>query len=400
MALTDTAARQAKAKDKQYKLADGKGMFLLVNPKGQKYWRLKYRFAGKEKLLAIGVYPEISLKEARTLRDRAREQLRKGIDPNEAKKAEKASKNEAENSFETVAQEWFAKRKPNWSKSHADRVWRALEKDLLPRIGSKPIASITAPELLNALCKVESRGAIETAHRVKQVAGQVFRYGVATGRCERDISLDLKGALAKPVKTHLAAITKPKEVGNLLVAIESFQGTPVVKAALQLSPLLLCRPGELRHMEWTEINWEEKRWEIPGEKMKLKQPHIVPLCRQAIAILEEIQLLTGSGKYVFPNARGTSRPLSENGTRTALRTMGFDNETMTPHGFRAMGRTILDEVLGYRVDWIEHQLAHAVKDTNGRAYNRTTHLPQRAEMMQKWADYLDTLAENAAKNTP
>lgn len=396
MALTDTAARQAKAKDKQYKLADEKGMFLLVTPKGQKYWRLKYRFAGKEKLLALGVYPEVSLKDARLLRDKAREHLRNQIDPSNAKQQLKSAIHEAvENSFKLVAEEWFTLQTPHWSQSHIERVSSALQKDLYPIIGNRAISTITAPELLQALRKIEFRGAIETANKTKQIAGQIFRYGIATGRCERDVAADLKGALAKPVKRHLAAITEPKEVGKLLLAIETFQGTHTVKTALCLSPLLLCRPGELRHMEWTEINWDEKRWEIPANKMKLKEPHIVPLSTQAICHLCDIKQLTGNGKYVFPSPRGNSRPLSENGVRTALRTLGFDNETMTPHGFRAMGRTILDEVLGYRIDWIEHQLAHAVKDTNGRAYNRTTHLPQRTKMLQHWADYLDTLREKA-----
>jgi integrase len=246
-----------------------------------------------------------------------------------------------------------------------------------------------------ALRKIEDRGALETAHRAKQTAGQVFRYAVATGRAERDPTGDLKGALGNPKGRHLAAITDPKEVGKLLVAMKGYTGTQVVKAALLLSPLLICRPGELRHMEWTEVKWEENSWELPGEKMKTKQPHVVPLSTQALDLLRELKKLTGNGRYVFPSARGASRPLSENGVRTALRTLGYDNNTMTPHGFRAMARTILDEVLDFRVDWIEHQLAHAVRDTNGRAYNRTTHLEGRRQMMQKWADYLDWQSEKA-----
>jgi integrase len=268
---------------------------------------------------------------------------------------------------------------------------RALEKDLFPQIGNRPISEITAPDLLMALRKIEARGAVETAHRAKQTAGQIFRFAIATGRAERDPSSDLKGALMNPKKKHLAAITEPKEVGKLLVAMDGFRGTPVVKTALLLSPLLFCRPGELRHMEWTEINWEEERWELPAEKMKMKQPHLVPLSKQALELLREHEKLTGRGRYVFPSARGASRPLSENGVRTALRTLGYDNDTMTPHGFRAMARTILDEVLNFRVDWIEHQLAHAVRDANGRAYNRTAHMEGRREMMQGWADYLDNL---------
>ncbi len=388
MALTDPKIKQAKAKDKDYKLSDEKGLFLLVKKTGAKYWRMKYRFAGKEKLMAFGVYPDVTLKEARAHGEEARKQLRAGIDPNAAKKAEKQKEN---NSFELVAREWYAKKKPHWSESHCVRVLRGLENDLLPSLGDMPIDIISASDLLTALRKIEAREAFESARKVKQIAGQIFRYGIATARCKHDISADLREALQQPVVKHFAAITEPKEVGRLMVAIDGFQGTVTVKAALQLSPLLFQRPGEIRHMEWKEINWEEERWEIPAEKMKLREPHIVPLCKQALAILEQQELLTGRGRYVLPSQRGASRPLSENGVRVALRTMGFDNETITPHGFRAMARTILDEVLGFRVDWIEQQLAHAVKDANGRAYNRTKHLEQRRNMMQKWADYLDDL---------
>jgi integrase len=281
------------------------------------------------------------------------------------------------------------------SEKHRNRVKRALENDLFPSLGKRPINEITSPELLMALRKIEARGAIETAHRAKQTAGQIFRFGVATGRAKRDPTPDLKEALQNRQKKHFAAITDPKEVGKLLVAIDAFQGTPVVKAALLLSPLLFQRPGEVRAMEWVEINWEEERWEIPVERMKMNQPHIVPLCSQSQELLTALHQLTGRGRYVFPSARGASRCLSENGVRSALRTLGYDNDTMTPHGFRAMARTILDEVLGYPVDWIDHQLAHAVTDTNGRAYNRTAHLPQRRNMMQEWADYLDTLRTQA-----
>jgi integrase len=274
------------------------------------------------------------------------------------------------------------------SDSYKVRTLRILEKDLYPTIGARPISQINAAELLVALRRIESRDAVDTAHRAKQASGLIFRYGIATGRCERDPSRDLAGALKSRKKKHHAAITNPKEVGRLMRAIESFRGTATVKAALQLSPLLFQRPGEIRHMEWGEINWDEKRWEIPAEKMKMRVQHIVPLCKQALTILEGINRLTGKGKYVFPSARGASRPLSENGVRAALRDLGFTNDQMTPHGFRAMARTILDEVLNYRVDWIEHQLAHAVRDANGRAYNRTAHLDGRIKMMQAWADYL------------
>jgi len=279
------------------------------------------------------------------------------------------------------------------SKSHRERTLRAMEKDLFPKLGNRPISEINAPELLATLRRIESRGAIETAHRAKQTAGQIFRYAVATGRAERDPSGDLKGALRNPKKRHLAAITEPKEVSKLLVAMDGFQGTPVVKTALLISPLLFQRPGEIRSMEWTEIDWELQQWQIPEHKMKIRRPHIVPRSTQAISRRKDLEPVPGRGKFVFPSARGGSRCLSENGVRTALRTLGYGNETMTPHGFRAMARTLLDEVLKVRVDIIEHQLAHAVKDPTGRAYNRTSFIEDRQLMMQSWADYLDKLRE-------
>lgn len=392
--LTATSVKQAKPRDKQYKMTDGGGMYLLVTTSGSRYWRYNYRFAGKRKTLSIGVYPEISLADARKLHQEAREKLAKGIDPGEVKKVEKLTRHlAAAESFEAIGREWFAQNMDGKSKSYLDRTLRILEKDLYPVIGSRPIANVTAPELLAALRRIEARGAIDIAHRAKQTAGKIFRYAVATGRAERDPSQDLTGALKARNKKHHASITDPKEVGKLMVAIDGFEGTLVVKTALKLSPLLFQRPGEIRHMEWSEIDWEQKRWEIPSEKMKMRLPHIVPLCSQAIELLTELHKLTGRGKYVFPSARGASRPLSENGVRTALRTIGYTNGQISPHGFRAMARTILDEVLGYRVDWIEHQLAHAVKDSNGRAYNRTSHLPQRFEMMQGWGNYLEKLKE-------
>lgn len=392
MALTATEVKQAKPKEKAYKLADGAGLFLLVNPKGAKYWRYKYRYAGKEKMLALGVYPEVSLKLAREKHQDARQRLSKGIDPSELRKVEKLTRHIATaDSFEAVALEWFNQLMPEKSKSYHDRTERILRKDLFPVLGNRPIKSITSPELLASLRRIEARGANDIAHRAKQTAGQIFRYAVATGRAERDPSSDLKGALKPRNKKHHAAITDPKEVGRLLLAIDGFEGTEVVKTALKLSPLLFQRPGEIRHMEWAEIDWDMKRWELPAEKMKMKLPHIVPLSEQAIELLQALYPITGRGEYVFPSARGRSRALSENGVRTALRTIGYTNEQITPHGFRAMARTILDEVLGVRVDWIEHQLAHAVKDPNGRAYNRTSHIEARAKMMQDWADYLDSL---------
>jgi integrase len=389
--LTATAVKQAKPKAKPYKLADGGGLYLHVKTAG-KYWRYKYRFAGKEKLLALGTYPEISLAEARKVHQTARENLADGIDPSSHKKTKKsANQSNSANSFEAVALEWSKTRRKK-ADSTEKRQRALLEKDLFPFIGSRPIADIDAPELLKTLRKIESRGAIETAHRANRLAGQIFRYAIVTGRSKHNPSIDLKDALTQPIKSHRKSITDPAEVGPLIAAIKNYQATPVVMAALQLSPLFLCRPGELRHLEWTEVNFAEARIELPASKMKMKEPHIIPLASQAIAILKELQPITGRGNYVFPSARGASRPLSDNGVRTALRTLGYTNDQICPHGFRAMGRTILDEVLNFPVDWIEHQIAHSVKDANGRAYNRTKHLPQRKKMMQTWADYLDSLA--------
>jgi integrase len=389
--LTATAVKQAKPKAKPYKLADGGGLYLHVKTAG-KYWRYKYRFAGKEKLLALGTYPDISLADARKLHQAARENLADGIDPSSHKKTKKsADQSNSANSFEAVALEW-SKTRSKKADSTEKRQRSLLEKDLFPFIGSRPIADIDAPELLKTLRKIENRGAIETAHRANRLAGQIFRYAIVTGRSKHNPSIDLKDALTQPIKSHRKSITDPAEVGPLMAAIKNYQATPVVMAALQLSPLFLCRPGELRHLEWAEVNFAEARIELPASKMKMKEPHIIPLASQAIAILKELQPISGRGKYVFPSARGASRPLSDNGVRTALRTLGYTNDQICPHGFRAMGRTILDEVLNFPVDWIEHQIAHSVKDANGRAYNRTKHLPQRHQMMQTWANYLDSLA--------
>lgn len=397
MPLTATGVKQAKPKSAPYKLADSGGLHLLVKSNGGKYWRYKYRFAGKEKVLALGTFPDVSLAKARELHQTARQQLQDGIDPGAVRKVEKLTRHLASvDSFEAVAIEWYESKLQDKSDSYRERTARLLKKDLYPPLGNRPINQVTPAELLQALRKVEARGAVDMAHRAKETAGQVFRFAVATGRCERDPSADLKGALKSRKKTHHAAITDPVQVGALLLAMDDFQGTPVVKTALQLSPLLFQRPGEIRAMEWAEINWDESRWELPAEKMKMRLPHIVPLPTQALALLRDLQPLTGRGRYVFPSARGASRCLSDNGVRTALRALGYHNDVMTPHGFRAMARTILDEVLHFRVDYIEHQLAHAVRDATGRAYNRTSHLPERKKMMQVWADYLDNLKVQAA----
>ena len=390
MSLTDTTVRNAKPGEKTARIFDGGGLYLEVAPSGGKWWRLKYRHGGKEKRLSLGVYPDVSLKDARQRRDDARKLLANDIDPAENRKAVKAARVErAGNSFEVIAREWYAKNSPNWAENHGKRILQRFERDLFPWIGGRPIAEITAPELLAVLRRIEARGAVETAHRAHQNCGQVFRYAIATGRAVRDPSPDLKGALPPVKEKHLAAITDPKAIGPLLRAMDDYQGQFVTKCALRLAPLVFVRPGELRKAEWVEFDLDKAEWNIPAERMKMREPHLVPLSAQAVTILRELHALTGGGKYVFPGARTTKRPMSDNAILAALRRMGFTKDEMSGHGFRAMARTILDEVLQVRPDYIEHQLAHAVCDPNGRAYNRTAHLAERRKMMQLWADYLD-----------
>ncbi|WP_426664091.1 tyrosine-type recombinase/integrase [Rhodanobacter aciditrophus] len=390
MALTDTAIRKAKASDKPQKLTDGAGMYLLLNPNGSKWWRLDYRHNGKRKTLSLGTYPDTGLADARDKRDAARKLLAAGIDPSEQRKAEKAAGEErAANSFEVVAREWLGKQ--TWVEHYRVKVEAWMANDVYPYVGGRPIAELSAPEFLRVGRRMEERGALESAHRVLQTCGQVMRYAIATGRADRNPVADLKGAIASPAERHHAAITDPAVLGGLLRAIEGYTGDITTRAALKLSALLFVRPGELRHAEWAEFDLDAGEWNIPAGKMKMRQPHLVPLCEQAVAILRELHQLTGRGQYVFPGGRSPRRPMSNNAINAALRRMGYGTDTMTAHGFRATARTILDEVLGYRVDFIEHQLAHAVKDPNGRAYNRTAHLPERRKMMQGWADYLDAL---------
>ncbi|MDD2732748.1 MAG: integrase arm-type DNA-binding domain-containing protein [Desulfuromonadaceae bacterium] len=394
--LSDIQVRTAKPQGKEFKLMDGFGLYLLVTPTNGKLWRFDYRFGDKRKVLAFGAYPALSLADARQRREDAKKLLANGIDPGEMKKTIKQTKIDLEeNSFEIIALEWHTKFSGQWSEGHALTIMDRLKRDVFPWLGSKPIAEIKPVDILAVLRRVEGRGALETAHRIRTICGQVLRYAVATGRAERDIAADLRGALPPVREKHHAALTDPKEVAELLRAIDSFVGTFHVQCALKLAPILFVRPGELRQMEWAEIDFEEGRWNIPAEKMKMKIPHIVPLSRQAMAILKELQPLTGFGKYVFPNHRTPLRPMTDNAINAALRRMGYTSEDQTGHGFRAMARTILDEVLQVRPDYIEHQLAHAVKDPNGRAYNRTAHLVERKKMMQLWADYLDGLKAGA-----
>lgn len=399
MALTDVKVRNAKPGEKPIKLYDGDGLYLLITPAGGKWWRFKYRFEGKEKLLALGTYPEVSLLEARDKRIEARKQVAARVDPSEAKKAKKAAGQEASaNSFEVVAREWHGKFAPTWSDSHALWVIRRLEQYVFPAIGTRPIGELKAPEVLKVLRRIEAV-ALETAHRVKFVCGQVFRYAVGEGKAERDLTADLRGLLPPRSQKHHRAITNPKDVVGLLRAIDIFTGTFVVKSALLLAPLVFQRPGELRKAEWSEFDLEAAEWNIPIERLKLKkrvkkdragEKHLVPLSTKSIAILEELHALTGRSRYVFPSARSFAKPMSNMAVNAALARMGYGDE-MTGHGFRATARTVLDEVLGYRTDIVDHQLAHAVKDPNGRAYNRTSFLAYRKYMMQDWSDYLDLL---------
>jgi integrase len=394
MALTDTAVRNAKLAEKPYKLTHGKGLYLLVNATG-KYWRLDYRFAGKRKTLALGVYPDVTLATARERRDDARKLLASDTDPSLVMAVNKRARLDgAQNTFEAVAREWYAKKLPTWAPTTAQKVIRQLEKDIFPWIGNRPIKDIAAPELLAALRRMESRGALELAHRMREYCGMVFRYAVATGKAERDSSGDLKGALA-PVKTkHHASVTDPKKIGELLRAIDGYTGSFMTKCALQLAPLVFVRPGELRTAEWAEFDLDASEWRIPGEKMKMRDKHIVPLSQQAVEILRSIHPLTGSGRYVFPSVRTTVRPMSENTVNAALRRMGYEKNEMTGHGFRSMASTLLHEQ-GWPHEAIERQLAHAERNKVSAAYNYAEHLPKRREMMQYWADYLIRLAAGA-----
>jgi integrase len=394
MALTDTFVKNVKhtgaASGDKY--TDGRAMYLLVNAVG-KYWRMNYRFADKRKTLALGVYPDVGLAKARARRDKAREKLADGIDPATAKREEKqAQADAAANTFEAVARVWLAKTVSKRAEVTQSRITTLLEKDVFPFIGSMPISTIKPRDVLDkAVRKIEARGSIDTAHRAKQICGQIFRYAVAVGLAERDVTTDLRGALAAIPESHFAAITEPKQAGELMRSIFDYTGHPCTVAALKLTPLVFVRPGELRTAEWAEIDLDAAEWRIPASKMKMKVDHLVPLSTQAVALLHSVQPITGHGRYVFPSLRTGERPMSENTINAALRGLGYSKEVHTAHGFRALARTIMDEVMGERVDLIEHQLAHAVKDPNGRAYNRTAHLPARRVMMQNWANYLDKL---------
>jgi integrase len=391
MPLTDATIKNARPAGKPVRLFDGGGLYLEVSPAGGRLWRLKYRFDGREKRLAVGQYPEVSLKEARERRSEAKRLLTNvGISLSEVKRAQKAAKQaRAANSFEVIAREWFAAWKTNRAESHYSKVIARLEKDVFPWLGGKAIAEITAPDVLAVMRRIESRGTLDTAHRAGGECSQIFRYAIATGRATYNPVPDLRGALPPISKKHFPAITDPVRVGELLRAIDAFKGTYPVRAALALAPLVFTRPGDLRAARWADSDLGAGEWKYLVPKTKTE--HLVPLARQAVGILEELHPLTGAGEYVFPG-RDPKQPISNATLNAALTRLGYDTKTeMTGHGFRAMARTLLAEELGFDPLVIEHQLAHAVPDALGQAYNRTRYLKQRKEMMQAWADYLDKL---------
>ncbi len=391
MKLTDTFLRAVKATGKAQKHPDGGGLYLYVSPTGGKLWRMDYRFEGKRKTLSIGGYPVVSLADARARRQAAKVQLAQDIDPCAHKQAAKASiRAEATNSFEIVAREWFDKYKDSWVDHHGKKILARLENDIFPLIGSKPVGAVTAPELLEALRRIEARGAIDTAHRTLQNCGQIFRYAIATGRAERDTAADLRDALSPVKVTNFASITEPKAIGALLRDIEAYPGNLIVRAALRIAPYVFVRPGELRRAEWSEFNLESAEWRIPAARMKMKEMHIVPLARQVVGILEDLRQYTGHSRYLFPSMRANTAPISDVTLLAALRRMGYDKDTMTVHGFRSMASTLLNEQ-GYNRDWIERQLAHGERNTVRASYNYAQYLPERRRMMQEWADYLDSL---------
>jgi integrase len=392
MALSDVKIRNAKAKEKAYKLADERGLYLLVTTTGSKLWRFDYRHAGKRKTLAIGNYPDRSLRKAWESRDEARRLLSEGVDPAAAKRHKKAEgKVAAANTYEAVAREWLEKQALS-ATTRAKALWM-LESHALPWIGNRAISEIRAPEVLAVLRRIEAQGKLETAQRVKQQAGRVFRYAVATGRAIDDPTAALRGALRTPITRHRASITDPKLIGPLLRAVDGYSGSFVTACALRLAPLLFVRPGELRHAEWSEFDFDAAEWRIPAAKMKMRAVHIVPLSTQALAVLRELQPLTGAGRYVFPGIRGRGRPMSENTVVGALRRLGYSGDEMSGHGFRSMASTRLHE-MGWPHDSIERQLAHAQRDQVSAAYNYAEHLPERRKMMQAWADYLDVLRDD------
>lgn len=405
MALTELEIKSLKPTDKQQKLSDSGGLQLLVHTNGSKYWRFAYRFNGKQKVMALGVYPAVTLAQARVKRDEAKKLLAAGTDPSEVitKKAKKSVAVEAqiievtkiELLFEFVATEWFTKFSVGNTPKHSAKIMGWLKKDVFPWIGKRPINEITPLELLTVMRRMESRGVLSTAHDVLALCGRIFRYGVATGKVERDPAADLRGALPPVQSKHFASITEPKDIGELLRKIDTYRGSHVTRCALALAPLVFVRPGELRHAEWCEIDFDSALWTIPAQKMKARREHIVPLATQAIAIFREMQPLTGAGKYVFAGAHNANRPMSDGAINKALQSLGYDTQKVqTGHGFRSMASTLLNEQ-GYNFDAIEVQLAHKETNKVREAYNKAQYLAERKKMMQSWADYLTVLKNGA-----
>lgn len=394
MKLTDAKLRALKPNGKTQKLSDGGGLYVHLSPVGGKLWRLFYRFGGKQKTLAIGKYPDVSLVEARKRRDEARELLGQGIDPGERKKEGKAAAAAADlakaMTYEVVAREWFVTYSSGWTESNRAKILARQEKDVFPFLGRLPIGEITAPAVLAVARRIEKRGAVDTAHRAMQDCSRIFRYAVATGRGERDPVADLKGALSPVRSTSYASIKEPKAIGALLRDINAYSGNLIVRAALRLAPYVFVRPGELRRAEWAEFNLESAEWRIPAEKMKMRVVHIVPLARQVLEILHDLAQYTGGGRYLFPSMRANSSPISDMTLLAGLRRLGYGKDEMTMHGFRSMASTLLNEQ-GYNRDWIERQLAHGERNSVRAAYNYAEYLPERRRMMQEWADYLDEL---------
>lgn len=394
MPLTDTAVKNAKPEAKPKKYSDGGGLFLYVSPTGSKIWRMGYRFENKQYLLTFGEYPYVSLKEARNKREEAKTLIAQGVNPSIHKKAVKAAKaSEETDTFEIIAREWYAKHSPTLVESHAKKILSRLENQLFPFLGSINIRKVEAADILKAVQHAERRQAVETAHRLVQLCGQVFRYAIVTGRTKHDISADLRGALQAVTVQHRAAITDSKGIGRLLRAIDGYAGYFPVCCALRLAPLVFVRPGELRQAEWAEIDTDAAEWRIPAEKMKMRQVHIVPLSRQALAILDDIRPFSGHGRYLFPSVRTDDRPITDATLLAAIRGMGFTKEEMTVHGFRGMASTLLNEK-GCNRDWIERQLAHGERNGVRAAYNYAEYLPERRQMMQEWADFLEKLKKS------
>ncbi len=397
--LTDAAVRRFKPTETLYKVADEKGLFLWITPSGGKLWRFKFRLDGKEKSVSFGGYPEISLSEARDKRDEARKALANGLDPAMQKKATKRARALATvNTFEGVATEWFAKFSTKWTSAHAERVWSRIKRDILPWLGQRPVADILPADVLETIKRVDARGARETAHRVRSDISVIMRYAISIGLVSRNPAPDTLGAIPAIDKKHRAALTEPTELGKLLTLLEGYTGGHVVRTALRLQPILFCRPGELRHMRWQHIDFDKALWEIPAELMKMREPHIVPLSKQAIALIKDMPKT--ANPYVFPSQRGQGRPMSDMATSAALKSLGIDTQaTQTMHGFRASARTILHEVLKFDPDVIELALAHQPAGALRAAYNRTKFLDQRIAMMRRWSDYLDELKAAARSST-